>query len=233
MEPMAEGHAPLIPLADNLWRVEAPVPYMSLVRAMTVARIADGRLVIHSAIRLSEPGMGELEALGRPAFLVVPSQYHRIDAPAYKERYPDIVVLTPKGARKGVAKKVAVDGTYDDFPRDGGVRLEPLRGVGDSEGVMVVRSADGVTLVFNDVVFNMDRKKDVFGYVMTTLSGSAPGPRVSRIAQFALVKDRAALKQDLLRLAGTERLVRAIPAHEKVAAGADAADMLRGAAAFL
>ncbi len=223
----------LLPLAENLWRVEASVPGMSLRRAMTVARRTDGRLVIHSAVLMDDPAMQELERLGEPAFLVVPSQYHRIDAPAYKKRYPSIRVFCPKGARKGVEKRVAVDGTYEDYLPDDAVRLEPLRGVGDLEGLMVVRSADGVTLVFNDIVFNMDRKKDLFGYLITTAFGSAPGPRISRLSKLTLVKDRAALKDDLLRLAATPGLVRAIPAHEKVAAGAEAAEMLRKATAYL
>jgi hypothetical protein len=73
-------------LAENLWRVESAVPAMPLQRAMTVARRADGRLVIHSAILMEEPAVTELERLGEPAFLVVRSKYHRTDAPAYKAR---------------------------------------------------------------------------------------------------------------------------------------------------
>ena len=51
------------------------------------------------------------------------------------------------------------------------------------EGVLSVKSADGVTLVFNDAVFNMDRKRDPLGFLFTTVFGSAPGPRVSRLAR--------------------------------------------------
>jgi hypothetical protein len=231
--PRIHEHGPILQLAENLWRVEGALPGMSLRRAMTIARRTDGRLVIHSAVLMQEPAMHELERLGEPAFLVVPSRYHRLDAPAYKERYPGVRVLAPRGARKGVEKRVPVEGTYEDYPPDDAVRLEPLRGVGDAEGVMVVRSSEGVTLVLNDIVFNMDRKPDFFGYVMTTMMGSAPGPRISRLAKLTLVEDRAVLKDDLLRLAETPGLVRVIPAHEKVTAGAEAADTLRKATGYL
>ncbi len=226
-------HQPLERLADNLWRVSGTVPGMSLRRTMTVARRQDGRLVIHSAIAMAEPAMQALEGLGRPGYLVVPNAFHRLDAPAYKRRYPELVVLAPRAARAKVGKVVAVDGTFDDLPADEAVQLQPLAGVADREGVMRVMSPDGVTIVLSDVVFNMDRKRDILGFLLTTAFGSAPGPRISRLSRLALVKDRSALRAELERLAALPNLVRFIVAHEKVASGPDAATALRQAATYL
>jgi hypothetical protein len=227
------SHGPLEKLAENLWRVEGTLPGMSLRRTMTVARLGDGRLVLHSAIALDQGSMKEIEAWGTPAFLLVPSGAHRLDAPAFKKRYPSIRVLTPKGSRAKVEPVVALDGTYEDFARDDAVRLEPIQGVNDWEGAMIVRSADGVTVVLNDVVFNMDKKRDFLGYLITSLLGSAPGPRVSRLMKLVVIKDKKALRQDLERLAAMPDLVRLIVAHEKVASGRGAPDALRAAAAYL
>ena len=226
-------HGELLRLAENLWWVEGSLSGMSLKRNMTVVRLGDGRLVIHSAVALGPDGMSALEALGTPAFLLVPSRYHRLDAPAYKQRYPQLKVLAPAGARKQVEEVLALDGTYDDFPADDSVSLHKLDGVAEREGLMRVRSADGVTLVFNDVVFNMDKKTDFLGWLMTTLLGSAPGPRVSRLAKFALIPDHAAFRAELLRLAQTPELARVIVAHEKVASGPDARAVLERAATYL
>jgi hypothetical protein len=227
------SHGPIVPLAENLWWVTGSIPMMSLKRVMAIARRTDGRLVIHSAIAMAEEQMRELEALGEPAFLVVPSSNHRIDAPAYKKRYPGMKVLAPRGAVKGVEPKVHVEGVYEDYPADDAVSLEPLAGMKESEGLMRVRSKDGTTLVFNDAVFNMDRPDDVLGYCVTAMFGSAPGPRVSRVAKLAIIGDQRALRADLTRLAETPDLVRLMVAHEKVAHGADAAAALRQAATFL
>ena len=111
--------------------------------------------------------------------------------------------------------------------------LEALAGVRDAEGVMRVRSSDGTSLVLNDAVFNMDRKRDLLGFLFTTVMGSAPGPRVSRLGKLLLVEDQAALRADLLRLAELPDLVRVIVAHEKVAHGPEAAASLRAASAYL
>jgi hypothetical protein len=226
-------HEPVVKLAENLWWVRGAIPGMSLKRVMTVARLGDGRLALHSPIALEAAAMTELEAFGRPAFIVVPNGGHRLDAPAYKQRYPDARVLAPRGSREKVAEVVPVDGTYEDFPPDPDVKLEPLAGVGDLEGLMVVRSQDGVTIVFTDAVFNMDRKRDPLGFFFTTLLGSAPGPRVSRLAKLMFVKDKPAFRADLLRLAETTGLVRVIVAHEKVASGPDARAALLRAAEYV
>ena len=65
---------------------ELKMPLMKLPRRMTVVRSKSGELVIFSAIALREPDMAELEALGRPAFLIVLSERRRLDAPGYLQR---------------------------------------------------------------------------------------------------------------------------------------------------
>src|SRR5882757_9525585 len=71
-------HGPIQSLAENLWRIEGELPHFSLRRVMTVVRLGDGRLVIHSAIALEEPAMQRLEAWGTPAFLLFPHARHRL-----------------------------------------------------------------------------------------------------------------------------------------------------------
>jgi len=226
-------HGPIVELAENIWWIDGALPGMSLRRNMVVVKLGDGRLVIHNGIALRDKERLEVEAWGTPSILLVPNGGHRLDAPAYKKRYPALHVLTPLGSRKRVEDVVAVDGTYEDFPADETVRLQTLKGVKRAEGAMIVQSKDGVTVVVNDAVFNMDRKKDVLGFLFTTILGSAPGPRVSRLAKLVFVDDKAALRADLERFAALPDLVRLVVAHEKVASGPEAAAALRQACTYL
>lgn len=226
-------HGPIERLAENLWRVEGALPGMSLRRTMIVARRDDGGLVLHSPIAMDEARMAELEQLGRPAALLVPNGYHRLDAPRYKARYPEASVYAPRGSRKQVSEVVAVDGNYDEYPADGVVALDTLASTGDREGAMRVRSADGVTLVLNDVMMNMDRRPDFLGRLMTGIFGSAPGPRISRLSKLALIKDKGALRRELEAYATLTDLVRVCVAHDKVASGVEAAAALRQALTYL
>lgn len=226
-------HGPIEQLAHNLWRVKGTLPNMSLQRNMTIVRRNDGTLVLHSVICMHEQQMLELEALGTPQYMIVPNHGHRLDAPAYKRRYPQLRVYTPSGGREKVSEVVPVDGAYEDFPSDPEVRLEMLHGVKDGEGAMIVRSNDGVTVVLNDAMHNMDKKHDLLGRFFTAIAGSAPGPRVSRLAKLFFIDDQAALRRDLLRYADMPELVRLLVAHEKVEHGAAAAAALREAATYL
>ena len=226
-------HGELEALSDNLWRVEGTVPGMALRRVMTVARTRAGKLVLHSAIALDEQRAKQLEALGEFADLLVPNGFHRLDAAAYKKRYPALRVFAPRGSRAKVEQVVKVDGTYEDFPNDESVRLLTLPGTGEAEGAMLVFSSDGVSVVLNDVVFNMDKPKSPLGFLLTTLLGSAPGPRVSRLAKLALVKDKRALRSELERLGAMPELVRLVVSHDKVAKGGAASEALQRAATYL
>ena len=228
-------HGPIERLTENLWWVQGSLPTMSLKRVMTVVRLEgpSSPLVIHNAIALEAAAMRELEAWGTPEYLLVPNGYHRLDAPAFKQRYPNLKVFAPPGSRSKVREVVPVDGSYLDFPDVPNVELRTLPGVGETEGAMIVRSADGRSLILNDVMFNMDRPRDLPGLLLTSVLGSAPGPRVSRLAKLALIKDRAALKAELLGFAAMPDLQRVIVSHEKIARGPDARRALEQAATYL
>ncbi len=232
-------HEPLTQLADNVWWLRGSLPQMSLRRTMTLVRTTNGGLVVYNAIAADDATMAAIEALGKPELLVVPSGIHRLDAPRYKALYPNLRVLCPAAARVDVEKKVAVSdtieavGALDGVGDDATVRFETVPGVGGKEVCMWVRSGDGDTLVVNDVVFNMPVPTDFKGRLITGLLGSAGGPRVSRLARLALVKDRGALRQGLLRWADQPSLRRLVVAHDSVASGDDASAALKTAATFL
>lgn len=223
-------HGPIEELAENLWRVEGDIPGMPLKRVMTIARRPGGALVIHNAIALDDAGMKRLDALGDVAEIIVPNGYHRIDAPRFKARYPGARVYAPRGSAKKVADVVTVDGTYDEMQKTSDVAFEHLAGTREGEGVMTVRSKDGVTLVFNDAIFNMPHVPGVQGFVLKNLTKSTGGPRVSRIGKMFLVKDKPAFVGALSSYADTPELRRVIVSHhEMITTGCG--DAIRAAAA--
>jgi hypothetical protein len=225
-------HSPIEKLSENLWRVEGDLPNMPLKRVMAIAKRADGDLVIHNGVALSPSAMAEIDAFGKVRYIIVPNGFHRMDARVYKDRYPEARVLCPRGCKKKVEEVVPVDGAYEDFPADAAVSLETLEGVGEQEGVMIVKSQDGASLVFNDALFNMPHVPGAHGFVLRYITASSGGLKVSRIARLFIVKDRAAYRTQLERLAETPSLRRILVAHhETVKEGA--AEALRAVAASL
>ncbi len=223
-------HQPIEEFGENLMRVEGDLEGMPLKRVMTIAKRADGGLVVHNGIALDEEAMKRIDAWGKVTAIVVPNGWHRLDARVYKDRYPDARVFCPAGARKQVEQVVPVDGTYAEFPADEAVSFVTLEGVGAKEGVMVVRSTAGTTLVLNDLVFNLPHGTGLSGFVVRYIMQSSGGPRVSRVTRWFVIKDAAAVRAHLLRLADTPGLVRVIVSHGQVI-DRDPAAALREAAA--
>ena len=224
-------HGPIERLADNLWRVRGEIGSLPIGRVMTLARRSDGDVVVHNAIALEEPLMAQIEAWGRPRYLVVPNGFHRLDAPVFAARYPDARVLCPARARKQVAKVVRVDGDYRDYPADPDVALAHLDGTREREGVLDVRSADGTTLVVNDVLFNLPPQPGFKGWLLR-IDAAVGRLRVPRASRLLLVANRAAFRAHLERLASRPDLRRVIVSHGDVVSE-DAAAALHAAAAEL
>lgn len=220
-------HGPIEKLSENLWRVEGTMPDPNVKRIMTIARMKDGRLVIHNAIALEAPLQAEIEAFGTPACIVVPNGFHRQDAKIYKDRYPQADVYAPAKAVKKVREVVPVTGDYDAAPKDDTVRLCHLDGCKGSEGALEVKSADGTTVVFNDAILNLPKRTGLFGFLLAPTGK----PSVPRFSRFLLVKDKPAFARHVNGWA-TSDLKRVIVGHGAMLTDRPA-DTLRGITAAL
>ena len=90
-------HGPLIEVDDDILSVvgDIKMPGGSLPRRMTLVRLADGRLIVFSAIALDEREMSRVETFGTPAFLIVPDSIHRQDVKIWHDRYPKAKIVAP------------------------------------------------------------------------------------------------------------------------------------------
>jgi hypothetical protein len=219
-------HKPIEKLAPNLWRVEGDIPGANGTRVMTIAKLRDGSLLIHNGIALEEPLMAEVEAFGKPSYLIVPNGFHRLDAKVYKERYPGVRVLCPKAARKKVEQVVAVDGSYAEGPKDDDVSLAHIDGTGEREGIVQIKSPDGTTIVFNDCVNNVPKMGGLFGFLLAPTGK----PSIPRIAKWMIVKDKETFRSKLGGLAVIPDLKRIILSHGAMLTDG-AGDKLRAVAA--
>ena len=207
-------HGELEQLADNLWVVEGklPMPLGETTRHMTIVRLTDGRLAIFSAIALDDAHMAQLEALGTPTFLIVPSGIHRIDAKPWKDRYPHIQVVAPEQACVRISEVVDVETTTPDLG-DPHVRLEYIPGTDRRELAMIVETSTGKTLVINDLIFNMPAMKGFAGWAYR-LMGFRPGqPTIPKLIKKKLVKNDNEVRTKLRDWAALDGLERIIVAH--------------------
>jgi hypothetical protein len=220
-------HDPIEKHSDRLWSVSGKMPGGNQ-RRMTLARRRDGGLVIHNPIALNDAAMQEVEQFGKPAFLIVPNAFHRMDSAIYKQRYRDAAVLCPQTARKKVSELVEVAGHLDEMPKDENVELFHLRGMKEREGALRVRDQAGTALVFNDTLLNIPKRGGPLGFMMAP-TGVLSVPRFTR---WMLMKSGAELKEHLTELCSSPGLSHVVPGHGEVIQ-ADAAGALRSALARL
>jgi hypothetical protein len=203
-------HGPIEKLSDRLWRVEGELD--SIKRVMSIAKCADGSLVIHNSIALGDAEMAEVDEFGKVGFILVPNGFHRLDAKVFADRYPSAKVLCPQGARKKVEQVVPVNGNYEDFPADTNVELFTFDGTKAREGGLIVRGND-TSLVLNDAVFNMPHGTGFTGFMFRRVTGSTGEPKVSRLLKWLVLADKAAFRTHLEKLAAVPDLRRIVVSH--------------------
>ena len=207
-------HGKLVQIDENLLTVvgEIHMPLMDLPRRMTVVRLSDASLVIFSAIALDEDEMSALEAYGRPAYLIVPSDKHRLDAKTWKDRYPEIQVVAPEGAREKVNEAVPVDTVTPRFD-DPNLQFVTVPGTRGREAALVVRTPNGTTLVLNDVVGNIRDAAGFGGWLLHLAGFAGKEAQIPAVVKMAMIEDTKALRAQLLQWAEIDALVRVLVSH--------------------
>jgi hypothetical protein len=152
-------------LDENLWVAEQPLKYMGLAvgARMTVIKLADGGLWVHSPLRLTPERRQAVEALGPVRFLVAPNKYHHLFIGEWMAAYPEARAYAAPGLpekRKDLSFHAVLS---DQAPAEwaGQVELLPWRGAPMlNETVFFHRPSR--TLILTDMAHNVS--PDATGY---------------------------------------------------------------------
>lgn len=212
---IVQPHGPVELIDEGLMSIAGDIsmPLGNFPRRMTVVALPDGRSAIWSAIPLREQEMREIEALGKPAFLIVPGIGHRLDIQAWKKRFPDARVICPSGARDMVEQVIPVEGSEDAID-DPDVRMEAVPGVEAREGALLVRRKGGTTLIVNDILANVRHPNGIGAHIMARLMGfGVKRPQMPWVGKRMFVKDQKALAGGFRRWADQDDLIHIIVSH--------------------
>lgn len=189
-------------LDRNIWVAERPQRFYGLEvgTRMTVIRLADGSLLLHSPVALDPELRGELDSLGSVRFAVAPNRFHHLYAGEVVRAYPEARLW----AAPGVERKrpdLAIEALLsDEAPGQwkGEVDQVFFRGRPFENEIVFLHRASR-TLILCDLVFNFGPRADtVTRLVMRFLrSYGRFGP--SRLDPL-LIRDRRAAKQSLERI---------------------------------
>lgn len=223
----------LSPLAADLWEYDAPMTVlgMALRHRMTIAKLPDGSLWLHSPSAHSPALAGELAKLGPVAHIVAPNAMHDTYLEGWFAACPNARFHGAQGFAKfrpdlrftdalGDAQDAGWAGTFDQLTLRGMPRL--------NEVVFLHRASH--TLIVTDLVFNLGAEMPFLSRVLLTLNGCYECLAVSRLLK-TTIKDRAALRTSLDQMLAWD-FDRVVVSHGRNLDSA-AKDTLRAALAFL
>ena len=195
----------LEPFGDNLWTCHQPMRVMGLSELghrMTVARLEDGTLWVHSPVAWSEELGAELAALGEPRWFFAPNLYHDTYWPGWFAAYPQGRFLGVPGFKRMHPgwPMAEVPGTAA-LPAAWGEDLEtvPLAGMPRlNEWVCLHKPSQ--TLIVADLLMNFpDSEPDLRTRLLDILADTHGEPGPCRLFKI-MVRDKGALRESFRRV---------------------------------
>ncbi|MGH6866342.1 MAG: DUF4336 domain-containing protein [Methyloceanibacter sp.] len=155
-------------VAGNIWIVDGPIirfgipwPKMPFSTRMTVIRCAENNLFIHSPTALTPDLKAQVEALGRPRWIVGPNRIHYWWIPQWKRAFQHADVYLAPRIEEQAGQRIDFDCLPLDrgggYPWDSEVATLPVRGRFMTEVVFFHGASR--TLVLTDLVENFERQK--------------------------------------------------------------------------
>lgn len=201
-------------LADGLWVAEGPLRYLGVQmgRRMTVVRLADGGLWVHSPAPLEDALRGALADRGRVRFVVPASDLHgHLSMEHYRAAYPTARLF----AAPGLADKrrdLTFDAELGPAPDPGwadDLDQVALEGHRLSEFEFFHRASR--TLIAGDLIFNIDSDRPLLTRLFCN------GPRLRRrVGPTPLfrssLRDKQAARRSIDRILAWD-FARVIPGH--------------------
>lgn len=189
----------LLQLHDHLWETNEPLTVlgMALGHRMTVARLPDGSLWVHSPVAYDAELAAELDALGPVSHLVAPNCMHDTFVDGWLPKYPGIRFHAPPGfARRH--PHLAVTDTLGPGPHPAWAGLldqHHMRGMPIlNEFVFLHRPSR--TLIVADLAFNLGPDMPWLSRQLCRLNGCYCRFTPSRMFK-SVIRDQATLRRSL------------------------------------
>lgn len=197
--------------ADGVWLDEAPVRFlgMRLTATMTVLRLTDGSLLLHSPVAMTPERRAAVEALGPVAHLYSPNTFHHLRIGDWAAAFPSATLHAPRG----LAKKrpdLRIDRVHLGAPApalEGIVEEHRIDGLRLEETAIFHRPSR--TLIVADLVHNIGRPTHGWTKAYTKTMGFYDRVALSRAIRWSAFTDKAAARRsiDALLALPFERLV--------------------------
>ncbi len=204
-------------LADNLWVEERPQRFYGLEvgARMTVMRLADKSLLLHSPVSLDPQLRSELDSLGAVRYAVAPNRFHHLYAGEVANEYPEARLWVAPGVEQKRPDLEFVGVLGDEVPEEWQDEVDQVffRGRPLENEVTFLHRASR-TLVLCDLAFNFGPRAPFPTRLLMTLVGGYGRFGPTRLDPF-IIRNRPAARQSLERILSWD-FDRVVVAHGEV-----------------
>ena len=173
---------------------------------MMIMRSSDGALVFFNAIPVPDDTLAQVQTLGRPSALIVPNEFHALDAGAFATRL-GLTVYAPDVAMPKLKDRFSAQPGSAFVSED--LRLITVEGFRTKELVLFGAG----TLAIADLVTNSPHGSGLTGLLMRLVGFTGPSPMLPKPVRKRVQTDRAQVQGLLRTLAELPGLERIIPTH--------------------
>jgi hypothetical protein len=206
----------LKPVATDAWIVDGPIirfgmpwPKMPFPTRMTLFRLDDDGLFVHSPTPLTAPLRDGIAAIGTPRWIVGPNRIHYWWIPDWKRAFPDAGIWLAPRIREQAGARIDFDAHRLDaetgYPWDGAISTLPVAGSFMTEVEFFHRASR--TLVLTDFIENFEPGKLGSGWMrwLTRLGGvQDPHGAMPRDMRRTFARQRPQLKAAVERMLAWE-----------------------------
>lgn len=213
--------------AAILWR---EYPFAKGAYATTlVFRGADALVVVSPGTKLEARAYDALADFGKVRALVANNTYHHLGQKGWRERFPEAESYGPPGAVAALEKKVpgVRFRPLSDLALPGHVRWEDAPGFKTGETIFRVDAKPGPVWYAGDLLANMQGTPRAPLKWLFTLTDSAPGFRLFKLATWLIVKDKKAVREWMLARLDEQPPAVVVPAHGPAFQASDVAEQAR------
>lgn len=190
-------------LADGLWVDARPFragPFLEIGTRMSVVRLADRGLLLHSLVEIDAETRAALEALGPVHHLVAGNQLHHRYLASAAKAFPQAELWGPPGLAEK-RKDLRFEGVLgDEAPAAWGTDLDQLavRGIPRMNEVAFLHRASR-TLLVTDLCFNVRHSDQLGTRLFMRVNGAYGRFGPTRLLR-SLVRDRPALRASVEKI---------------------------------
>jgi len=194
----------------NIWVVETAFTLFGahLGNRMTVIRLSNGDLFLHSPVKITEEITDAVKRLGNVAYLVTPNRFHGLFVDAWRARYPQAKHLTAKEVKENDINTFSLDTLGNEQLAE--IEIIKIEGAPNVNEYAFLHKESG-TLILTDIAFNIGADVPLWSKIFFKLNGSFNKFGPSRLMK-AMISDPEALGSSVEKMLAFD-LKRIIVSH--------------------